>query len=66
MPRLTEDEFEKFKEILRGLNWIEIMQCAIKMRETSWNDRPILEWRNASDTVCWSLIRELEEKVNVK
>lgn len=52
---------------LYKLDWIKIMQQAIESRPSSWNrskpfECPILEWRNASDEVCYAVINALEDK----
>jgi len=48
-------------EVLYRLDWIEILREAIEMRRSSWGDRPVVEWRNASDEVCFALLRALEK-----
>ena len=47
---------------LYKLNWIKILNDAINDRKTSWSERPVREWRNAGDTVCFALIHALEDK----
>ena len=48
------------------LDWIKILDRAIKMRPTSWKKDPVLEWRNASDEINFAVIRALEEKEIIK
>ena len=43
------------------LDWIKIMDMAIKGRPTSWGERPIQEWRNASDEVLMALMDQCRE-----
>jgi hypothetical protein len=47
---------------LYQLDWIKILADAIEMRPTSWNDKPVREWRNASDEICSAVIRALEKE----
>lgn len=47
---------------LYPLNWISILNRAIKSRPTSWSKNPVVEWRNASDEVCNAVISALREK----
>lgn len=44
---------------LTKLNWIKILDGAIKNRPTSWNDDPVREWRNASDEIWGSIMRAM-------
>jgi len=57
---------EKLRIILHNLNWIQILDKAIKHRTTSWNfgsyNHPVVEWRNASDEICMAVINALEDK----
>lgn len=55
-------KYKNLKYDLYKLNWINILNEAIKSRPTSWSETPVREWRNAGDTICSSLIRALEEK----
>ena len=62
-----EDCKENLKIQLYSLNWSKILYRAIESRRTSWGCNKkecfvITEWRNASDQVLYSLLRELEEK----
>lgn len=54
-------ELEKSFKIsdLYKLNWIEIMRDAIDYRPTSWTKNPIVEWRNASDTVNMAVVHAI-------
>lgn len=53
---------EELKQKIYRLNWIKILDEAIKGRSTSWAEHPVHEWRNASDEVCMALIRHMEEE----
>ncbi len=55
-------EKRELRRILFKLDWKEILYNAIKNRPTSWNENPVLEWRNASDTILSALLRELEKR----
>ena len=44
------------------LNWIKILEEAIQNRPTSWHHASVREWRNASNEICFGVIREMEEK----
>jgi len=46
---------------LYQLDWIKILNRAIKNRPTSWHDPAVREWRNASDEILFSLMQELKE-----
>ena len=54
---------QEIKIQLYQLDWIQILAEAIRMRPTSWNEKPVREWRNASDEICTAVIRALEKKV---
>jgi hypothetical protein len=56
---LLKQQREEIKNVLYGLNWIKILNDAIKSRPLSWNDNPVREWRNASDEICFEVIRSL-------
>ncbi len=60
------DKSEKLRTILHKLDWIQILDRAVKHRPTSWNfgsyNHPVVEWRNASDEVCMAVINALEDK----
>ena len=46
------------------LDWIAILDEAIKARPTSWwgeKTPPVREWRNASDEVCFAVIHAMEK-----
>lgn len=58
----AQAERESVRREIWQLDWIKIMNKAIKMRPTSWNKDPIREWRNASDEVVTSLMNECVEK----
>ena len=51
---------EELKDKIYRLNWIKILKEAVDMRPTSWGNRPVIEWRNASDCVCVAVIKALE------
>jgi len=57
---------EELREIIGRLDWIKIMDKAIKSRPTSWDDNPIREWRNASDCVYWAVMDALEKELYKK
>ncbi len=57
-----EVEREKIMYAIWRLDWIKIMNTAIKVRPTSWNEDPIREWRNASDEVVGALMNEATKK----
>ena len=46
---------------LARLDWILILHNAIESRPTSWGERPVVEWRNASDEVWSALMRAMRE-----
>ncbi len=52
---------EELKQKIYRLDWITILDEAIKGRPTSWAERPVHEYRNASDEVLMALIRHMEE-----
>lgn len=59
------DPKEKFQQELedalwRKIDWIKLLSDAISNRKTSWNENPVIEWRNASDEIRSALIAELE------
>jgi len=65
--KLTDTQKEWLKMQLYNLDWIKILDSAIKNRMTSWGcNTPkcfvVREWRNASDEILYSLLRELESK----
>lgn len=46
------------------LDWIAILDEAIKARPTSWwvgETSPVREWRNASDEVCFAVINAMDK-----
>jgi hypothetical protein len=49
-------------QILGELDWMKILKNAINSRPSSWSDKPVLEWRNAGDTVFCALVNELRER----
>ncbi len=53
---MINDE-EKLKQKIARLDWIKILDNAIKIRPTSWGTDIVREWRNASDTI-WSAFME--------
>lgn len=53
---------DKLKYDLARLDWIKILDKAIKSRPTSWRKNPVIEWVNASDEVMLALIHELEDE----
>ena len=60
-----KNEKEIRKEIMQEiylLDWIKIMDNAIKGRPTSWGERPIQEFRNASDEVLMALMDQCRIK----
>jgi len=60
--RLEEEETETLTEFLAKINWIEVLKKAIELRPTSWAERPVVEWRNASDTIFSALMIILREE----
>ena len=58
---LTTKQKRDLKTLLYRLNWIKILDEAIKMRPTSWKENPVTEYRNASDEINSALIRTLED-----
>ncbi len=53
---------KELQEKLWQLDWIQILKEAVESRPTSWGDRPVIEWRNASDCICHSVIHALERE----
>lgn len=53
-------------EILAELDWRYILKNAIKLRQSSWSQNPVIEWRNAGDTIYCALINELRTRGYVK
>ncbi len=62
IERARGEEREFVKIELIQMDWIKILDGAIKTRPTSWGSDVVREWRNASDTVMGSVIYEAEEK----
>jgi hypothetical protein len=58
---LQDIDKERIKAKLARLDWIKILDNAIKSRPTSWNDNPVREWRNASDEVYMAVIHAMED-----
>ena len=50
---------EGAEEAIESLNWMKVLDEAVKSRPTSWNKDPIWEYRNASDEVKWAVKRHL-------
>lgn len=48
--------------LLARLDWIKILRNAIDSRSSSWSQKPVVEWRNAGDTLFSAVISELERK----
>ena len=63
MPKLnlTSKQKSDLKVILFRLDWIKILNEAIEGRRSSWGERPVLEWRNASDEVNCAVVNALEQ-----
>ena len=59
---VREEEKNKFKHALYNLDWIQILNDAIKSRPTSWAENPVIEWRNASDEICGAVCTALVMK----
>ena len=53
---------ESLTEILAKMDWKKILKEAVESRPSSWSSRPVVEWRNASDTVFCALMNELRRK----
>jgi len=71
LPQLKEIEKKKIsvgelRQILYRLDWKKIMYDAYRMRPSSWREDPILEWRNASDCVCFAVMDALEKALYKK
>lgn len=52
----------KVEQVLYSLDWIKILHKAIENRRSSWGERPVVEWRNASDEVCSAVLVALREE----
>jgi len=59
IAKARQEEREKIHCKLYKLNWIEILGAAIDGRRSSWGDKPVIEWRNASDELLTALIRAM-------
>lgn len=57
-----KEERDRIYYGLQKLDWIKVLDMAIKMRPTSWGDNPVWEWRNAGDTILWSLMAIAKEQ----
>jgi len=71
LPQLKEIEKKKIsvgelRQILYRLDWKKIIHDAYRMRPSSWREDPILEWRNASDCVCFAVMDALEKALYKK
>jgi len=51
----------RLKYLLYTFDWIKILNEAIKSRPTSWETQAVREWRNAGDTICFSVIQAFIE-----
>lgn len=60
--KLTRTQKLELGYQLAQLDWILILDEAIKSRPRSWSNNPVVEWRNASDEVWMAVISALEEK----
>ena len=49
------------KSRMYRLNWVKIIQRAVKSRPTSWGENPVVEWRNASDEVCYAVVDAMKK-----
>lgn len=58
--------YPHLREDLYALDWIKILDDAIKSRKTSWCDPAVREWRNASDEILFALIHALEDRGLIK
>jgi hypothetical protein len=54
----VEETRETMRFELARLDWIKILDEAIKSRPTSWGKDIVCEWRNASDEVWGAMNRE--------
>lgn len=61
-----KEEKEKLLNDLARLDWILILDSAIKGRKTSWNENPVREWRNASDEIYGAVVLALKNKWKIK
>ncbi len=50
------------KQEMFQLDWMKILNRAIESRRTSWGERPVQEWRNASDEVLGAVINAMQDK----
>jgi hypothetical protein len=57
---MNENEEVKLHRLYQ-LDWIKILDRAIKNRPLSWYEPAVREWRNASDEILFSLMLELKE-----
>lgn len=51
------------------LDWIKILDSAIKARPLSWwgdQTPPVREWRNASDEIAMAVLKAMEEVGMIK
>jgi hypothetical protein len=49
-------------QILSELDWRIILKNAVENRPTSWANKPVVEWRNAGDTIYCALMQELRKR----
>ena len=47
--------------LLARLDWREVLRYAIESRPTSWSEKPVVEWRNAGDTIFCGVMNALRE-----
>lgn len=55
-------EQKSLTQILAKLDWKMILKCAVELRPSSWSDRPVIEWKNAGDTMYSALMIELRKR----
>ena len=61
-----EGRSKSLTQILAELDWKEILREAIQLRSSSWADRPVVEYRNAGDTIYCALMMELRKRGHVR
>jgi len=57
-----EKRVKSLAQILGELDWRIILKKAINSRPTSWGENPVIEWRNAGDTIYCALMSELRKR----
>lgn len=60
--KYAEEERKLVRIELYQLDWIKILDIAIKSRPTSWGKDIVREWRNASDEILGAMMTEAEKQ----